>query len=479
MIRVEADVAVVGSGFSGSLTALILHRVGLRPVLVDNSFHPRFAIGESSTPIADLVLRDLCDRYDLPRIRPLTAWGTWQRSFPGITGGIKRGFSFFKHESGQPFRPDPLHGNDLLVAASIDDEQSDTHWLRADVDAFFAGEVRREEIPFFEGKSLSPQRTESGWILSGQEIDLHAEFIVDASGGGAFLASVLQIHSDSVRTNSRAIFSHFRGLPLWQNLFSREHTSDYPFPADWAAMHHILDDAWMWMLRFSNGITSAGIVMNAERNPLDAAVSVEAEWDTWIARYPSLRDHFRGAEIVSPPGKLLRTGRLQRRVSCAAGTDWAMLPHAAGFVDPLYSTGIAHSLCGVERLMRIFEQGWGRADFPERLEAYSRSILVEHAFVDRLVHLAYRTMPDFRLFTTAGMFYFAAATSYEHMRANGEDRLFLLADDPRLSAILREAETRPAEEFEAFAEVALEPFNRVGLFHPASPNMYAYTAAPK
>jgi FADH2 O2-dependent halogenase len=72
--RVDADVAIVGSGFAGSLTALCLLRRGKRVVMVERGRHPRFAIGESSTPLANLLIEELADRYDLPRIRPFSKW---------------------------------------------------------------------------------------------------------------------------------------------------------------------------------------------------------------------------------------------------------------------------------------------------------------------------------------------------------------------------------------------------------------------
>ena len=53
---IDADVAIVGSGFAGSLAALALLKRRRRVVLVERGRHPRFAIGESSTPLANLLL---------------------------------------------------------------------------------------------------------------------------------------------------------------------------------------------------------------------------------------------------------------------------------------------------------------------------------------------------------------------------------------------------------------------------------------
>ncbi|HEY8548968.1 MAG TPA: FAD-dependent oxidoreductase, partial [Vicinamibacterales bacterium] len=132
--RVEADVAIVGSGFAGSMTALALRQLGRSVVLLDRSRHPRFAIGESSTPLAGLLIEELSDRYALPRLRPFSKWGTWQATYPEIGCGLKRGFSFFRHRPGRPFDDGPEHHSQLLVAASPNDTISDTHWYRPDFD---------------------------------------------------------------------------------------------------------------------------------------------------------------------------------------------------------------------------------------------------------------------------------------------------------------------------------------------------------
>ena len=105
-MRIDADVAVVGSGFAGSLTALCLRARGKRVVMVERGRHPRFAIGESSTPLANLLIEELAARYDLPRIGVFSKWGTWQRARPDVGGGLKRGFTFFFHRPGEPFADD-------------------------------------------------------------------------------------------------------------------------------------------------------------------------------------------------------------------------------------------------------------------------------------------------------------------------------------------------------------------------------------
>ena len=52
----SCEVAIVGSGFAGSLLARVLAVLGYDVVLLERGTHPRFAIGESTTPLANLSL---------------------------------------------------------------------------------------------------------------------------------------------------------------------------------------------------------------------------------------------------------------------------------------------------------------------------------------------------------------------------------------------------------------------------------------
>jgi len=501
--EVAADIAILGSGFAGSLTTLIVDRIGLTPVLIDRARHPRFAIGESSTPIANLVLDDLARRYDLPRLLPLTAYGSWHATYPSVVCGVKRGFSFFTHEAGQPFVPDAAHANELLVTANSDDEHSDTQWLRSDVDRFLVQEVERAGLRVLDETDITETdvRDSDGWILRGHRgatpVSITARFLIDATGEAGFLRRSLGLTDDvsSVRTRSRAVYSHFVGVEPWHDRLAAlgGRVADHPFCCDDAAQHHVLDGAWLWILRFNNGVTSAGVVIDEGRHPDAPSVSPEREWHEWLDRYPSVASLFRHATVAQTPGALRRTGRLQRRVNTVVGRHWALLPHTAGFVDPLLSTGIAHTLCGIERLMRVVERCWGDERFPSELRRYEAAVLAELTLIDELVSGCYASFGRFRLLTAYSMLYFAAATSYEHRRLATHDEfhgLFLCADDGAFRQVVRDVRNQltplvdthapsPAQaaDFERMVERSIAPFNLVGLCDASAGNMYRYTGA--
>src|SRR6266496_2320511 len=95
----------------------------------------RFALGESSTPLAAICLERLAARYGLADLDALAAHGRWLRSLPDLRRGLKRGFTFYGHRPDETWRNGDDNGRRLLVAASPADEVADSHWLRSDVDA--------------------------------------------------------------------------------------------------------------------------------------------------------------------------------------------------------------------------------------------------------------------------------------------------------------------------------------------------------
>src|ERR1051326_480131 len=152
------DLAIVGSGFAGSLLAIIARQLGRSVLLLERGQHPRFVIGESSTPLANLLWENLTARYELATLRPLSKWGSWQKTYPKIGCGLKRGFSFFHHTEGERFGANSEHTNQLLVAASSRDEIADTHWYRPDFDHFLVREAQGEGVEYIDQVRLTTCR---------------------------------------------------------------------------------------------------------------------------------------------------------------------------------------------------------------------------------------------------------------------------------------------------------------------------------
>jgi FADH2 O2-dependent halogenase len=323
--------------------------------------------------------------------------------------------------------------------------------------------------------------------------------LIDGTGEFGLLPRTLGIANrcDTLATNSRTVFAHFTSLTPWRNLLANcgGAVADHPFDCDHAALHQVFDDGWMYQLGFNNGVTSAGFVLDAGECPLDESVSIQAEWQNLLQRYPSIAEQFARADVVAPPGGIGRTRRLQRRMSQIAGDNWALLPHTAGFIDPLHSTGIAQTLCGIGRLIAILREHWKTPSLPAALARYAATIDRELTLIDKLVSSCYLGRRNFRLFTACAMLYFAAAHTSEQRRLAGQvslDAAFLLADDPAFRQLVlsaweqvqqlasqTESSAAKVAEFEQFIARGLAPYNTAGLCDPDSGNMYRYTAVMK
>lgn len=489
MIDLKTDIAIVGAGFSGSLLSLLLKQIGLRSVLIDRGSHPRFAIGESSTPIGNYLLAGLAQRYDLPQIASLATYGSWKRSHPQIVCGLKRGFSYYHHQLGRRFHPREDHANELLVAASEGVEDADTHWLRSDFDKYLADEAVRAGIPYFDQTQIDRLEPDgAGWRLQGSRfgnnITFTADLLVDASGDGGLIARYLGIadHPRGLQTQSRSLFSHFTGVKRWHDLYSAwgGNTSDHPYPCDDAALHHVFEGGWMWVLPFDNGVTSAGFSLDPNRFPLDRSISPEAEWAAIMRQLPSVAEQFSEA-VPTVPWR--QTGRIQRRLQQAAGPNWVMLPTAAAFLDPFFSTGNSFTLVGIDRLLDMLERSWQRPDWADQMRSYDRQLQQEAEMLDLIVGGCFRTFGDFERMTAMSMFYFIAATwSESEHRAGRAQRgaAFLCADQPDIRNALVQAitdldnQSLSTHEFITRIHDSLAPFNRVGLCDLARKNMYPF-----
>ncbi len=488
-LRGRFDIAVVGSGFAGSLLAMVARQLGRRVILLERGRHPRVVIGESSTPLSNLLLEELATSYGLTNIRSLTKWGSWRASRPDLACGLKRGFSFFHHA---PDRVGAVHReHQLLVAASPHDGIADTHWYRADFDAFLVNEAQRLGVAYLDRVELSEFAEEGQTVrllgmTAGREMEITARFVVDATGPRGFLHRSLGLGERDLlgMPATSALYSHFSGVRRLDETGGIVLDREPPYPADDAAVHHIFDGGWVWVLHFCNGLVSAGIAATDTLAKELRLEESEAAWSRLLERIPILREQFRDATAVQPFRHIPQLGF---RSAAVSGRNWALLPSAAGFVDPLLSTGFPLTLLGVARLAEILKRDWGTDRFMARLDDYAAATEAELLATARLVGALYANFGNFPVFSAVSLLYFAAASYAETARRLGRSHLassFLLHDDPRFgrecARVLERARVVAAgKESDALIEDILrtiEPIDVAGLTDRTRRNWYPVDA---
>lgn len=475
------DLAILGSGFGGSLLAMIARRLGLSVLLLERGTHPRFAIGESTSPLANLLLEELSQQYGLPRLFPFTTYGTWKRAYPDVTVGLKRGFSYYFHAPGKPFEPDPERTRQLLVAASPYDEVADTHWYRAEFDWFLVREAQTLGVEYVDRVAIDALCREGEITrLSGRraerDVTYRARFVVDATGPRGALSRLLGLPEGEFETlpATQGLFSHFTGVRLFAPIVGNGGETP-PYPPDDAALHHLFDGGWTWVLRFENGITSAGFAIQEWLARDLRLEEKEAAWERFLERFPSIREQFADASPVLP---FVHAPRLSYRCRRLTGRGWALLPSAAAFIDPFFSTGFPLTLLGIHRLGRALQEAWGAPAFDARLAEYAAATEHEAETAALLVGGCYATFRDFPAFAALSMLYFVAASYSEMARRLGRGDLasaFLLQNRPAFrEAFQRHCAAAREGAPSTFAAIAAdaEPFNIAGLSDPAKRSWY-------
>ncbi len=476
----DFDMAVVGGGFAGSILAMVGRRLGKSVLLLERHRHPRFVIGESSTPLANLLLEEIALRHDLPRLLPFCKWGTWQQAYPSMACGLKRGFSFYHHgPGGNPWRPDPSRSRELLVAASPSDPIADTHWFRPQLDHFLFNEAAQLGAEAVEEARLDPpQFLPAGVRLSGHAPDgpftARARWLFDATGPRGYLHQSLAL-PESIPPHfpaTEAVFGHFHGVGRWENVRPPEGT--VPFPPDDAALHHVFDEGWTWVLRFNNGLTSAGFARRASRPP---HAPPELAWKQWLERCPDIAACFAHATPARPIAHL---PRLSFRTTRAAGPSWLMLPVAAGFIDPLLSMGFPLTLLGILRISDALQRG----DNPG-FDALGKETLGDLDAGFGMVGALYEAMPAFDAFRNLLMLYFASAIWTETARrlgCPGRAPGFLLRHHPAYSdataECIRLARLRRWPEVRERVGRVLGDFDLAGMGDPSRLHRHGCDAAP-
>ena len=493
------DVAIIGSGFSGSILGWILASQGMNVALIDSQTHPRFAIGESSTPLADMLLRQLGQQYEIQPLVDLATYGGWKANHPQLTCGKKQGFSYFHHHAQEHFTETSVGERSLLVAASRSNELADTHWYRSEVDEYFfkqailSGVMPHSATSVENLSSVGNQyrlqcrrHTDCSQADRSQSktIEIFADHIIDASGRAAVTARLLEKPNlrATLKTQTSAVFGHFQKVQPWTQYLKSQgcDTLSDPFDADDAAQHHLgpfgqdshgedadgqVTGGWTWMLRFDNDITSVGFC--APRNERNV-----------FAETPPCQWMMKNATQVHPAhgNALHRLDWIQSYFHPIVAPRIWMMPTAAITLDPLHSTGIAHALAGVDRLAKML-----LAPDLASPSIYADTLHQEVALLDELTSTAYSVMSTPDRFHAACMVYFAGAIRCEErLQASqtpthlysADDADFIQAAKQACQAIRNPATT----DFAGIVRDQIAPWNTANLMAPAIKNRYAYTA---
>jgi FADH2 O2-dependent halogenase len=177
---------------------------------------------------------------------------------------------------------------------------------------------------------------------------ISANYVVDAGGGRSVLAQQFEVRDTHLQTHSRGMFTHMTHVPAFHTQEKARY--DLPFRMAEGTLHHLFDGGWLWVIPFdnhpesTNPLCSVGLLLDPRQHPPRPDLTAEQEFYDFIAQYPDIATQFAGATAVR---QWTRASRLQYTSKQVVGDRWALLGHAAGFIDPLFSKGLYAAMSAV------------------------------------------------------------------------------------------------------------------------------------
>lgn len=404
------DVAIIGSGIAGSTLAAILAKQGQRVLVFEANEHPRFAIGESMILETSEMMRAIAEHYDLPEIAYLSSENF--RSKIGTSHGVKRHFGFWHHTENE------WHNPQATLQAVIPQEPHghELHLYRQDSDHFMLMCALKYGATILQKTAVVDVDIHSDGveIIDAKGMTHSADFVVDAGGFRSVLADKFDLRQRNQQTHSRGIFTHMINVAP-----AAENDDHLPFPMHEGTMHHVFDGGWLWVIPFNNfkgatnPVTSVGLMLDPRLHPQNDFISAEAEFFQFVDRFPSIKSQL---ATGTPIRNWVRAPRIQYGSKQVVGDRWALLGHAAGFIDPLYSKGLYISMASVfvlaHQLIEVHQIKSKRLAAPYQrktfipLETLTQNFLKRN---DRLVANSYKSWVDPRLWQCYSVLWLAGA----------------------------------------------------------------------
>jgi flavin-dependent dehydrogenase len=302
------DVAIIGGGPAGSVAGALLARAGRRVIVLERDKFPRFHIGESLLPFSMRAFQRLGLLEKFARAGFMEKFGGEMYGACG-DDGVK-----FYFEDGFQSQTD----------RSYQVTRADFDKLLLDHAAESGAEVREEtsvnQIDFSDdGVTIGITRKENGAAS-----EIRARYVIDASGRNSILGAKFKLKKNYEHLQKVSVFAHYDGMI---RAAGRDGTLTRMVRAI---------DRWFWVIPLSPTRTSVGVVLDGAVYK-ESGVGAEEFLQKAIEEQPILMEAMRDTERVTP----VRTAAdFSYRSIRLTGDRWMLAGDAAGFIDPVFSSGV-------------------------------------------------------------------------------------------------------------------------------------------
>ena len=364
------DVIIIGGGPAGSTMGSYLSKAGIKNLILEGHNQPRPHVGESlvlSTMrvFGELGLIDIMDRSGFPK-----KYGASWRDFNGKEQALH--FSEFRQQGID--RDHTYHVDrskfDLLLLKHAESLGSDVHQG-----------VQVKRVNFVDDRAVGVRAK-----FAGQEIDIPAKIVVDASGRQTLLGRQLNLKQNDRIFNQYAVHAWFENVERGDNPKTADYIHIYFLP---------VKRGWAWQIPITDKITSVGVVAEREVFQQFKADS-ERYFNIYVQSNQGLAHAMANAVRINP---FKTEGDYSYILDRFCGNGFLMVGDAARFVDPIFSSGVSvamHSArFGAQTIQAALEAG----DVSEEcLKPYEHTLRGGVDIWYEFIRLYYKLLPLFTLF---------------------------------------------------------------------------------
>lgn len=316
------DVAIIGGGPAGSTAATLLAKAGRGVIVFEREKFPRFHIGESLLPFSmntfdRLGVREKLDANFLPKYggEIVSACGS-----KGVKFYFKDGF---RSKLDRAYQVTRSEFDKVLLDHSREN----------------GAEVREEtEVTKLE---FSSDRVKIDIAnAAGTKSQIEARYLLDCSGRQTMLGGLFNVKMTYGHLQKFSLFAHYENV---ERLSGKDATL--------IRMVRSLD-RWFWLIPLSETRTSVGVVMDT-KTFTDEKLAPQVALEKFIAEQPLMHERMKNAVRVSP---VYSAGDYSYRNRQLTGDRWLMVGDAAGFIDPVFSSGVFLAIMSAEKAADTLEQ---------------------------------------------------------------------------------------------------------------------------
>lgn len=344
MEQKKYDVIIAGAGPAGTTAATLLAQYGHSVLLLERDQHPRFHIGESMLPMSESVM----NRLGI----------AWEK------GNLKKGGADFIDEVSGRHTYFPFQGK--YRTFQVERSEFDQRLFE---NTIVHGVTTQQQEQVMAVSCLEHQV-----LLKTNKAQYQGRYFIDATGRDALMGKKLSSLDKINNLGKFALYQHFKlvATETSKELFAQGNIKIF-----------LSEIGWVWCIPLTQGRLSVGLVVQKNTT---GELKQAALFAKFIQASPYLSNILIGSEVLS---EVQIEADFSYRNTQRYGQRFACCGDAAGFLDPVFSSGFFFALKTAEFIADQLHQALitgteGDKDLHQQGDAsYQKGFKTMHLLIER------------------------------------------------------------------------------------------------